>query len=79
MSSTVKSRFKYVFRVLGRYEARLAGNEPHVTLNVLAGREGHVVFCGTLTMSEAEWDGLRHHLLEAAGPDVDIDVEATTI
>ena len=73
------SRFKYVFRVLGRYEARLAGNEPHVTLNVLAGREDHVVFCGTLTMSEAEWDGLRNHLIETPGTEIEIDVEASSI
>jgi len=75
----VDPRFKYVFRVLGRYEARLAGNEPHVTLNVLAGRDGHVVFCGTLTMSEAEWDGLRN-LFNSADPDaIEVESEVPTV
>ena len=69
------ARYKYVFRVLGRYEARLADNEPHVTLNVLAGREDHVVFCGTLTMSEAEWDGLRDHLVASSSDAIEFEVQ----
>jgi hypothetical protein len=40
--------------MLGRYDARLRGNEPHVTVNLLAGRDDHLVYCGNLTMSEAE-------------------------
>ena len=67
--------FRYVFRVLGRYEARLEGNEPHVTLNVMAGRDGHTVFCGTLTMSEAEWEGLRRHLAAAGGNEIEVQEE----
>ena len=68
-------RFKYVFRVLGKYEARLAGNEPHVTLNVLAGEDDHPVFCGTLTMSEPEWEALKKHLVLTGPVDVEVEVQ----
>lgn len=67
-------RFRYVFKVLGQYEARLDGNQPHVTLNVLAGRNDHLVFCGTLTMSEAEWHALREHLGVSANDDLEVEV-----
>ena len=57
--------FKYKFKELGKYDARLRGNEPHVTLSVLAGRDENLVYCGTLTMSEEEWDNLKTHLSES--------------
>ena len=69
------SRFKFVFRMLGKYEARLAGNEPYVTLNVLAGEDDHPVFCGTLTMSESEWETLRDHLERSADGNVQVEVQ----
>jgi len=53
-------RFK--FTILGRYPARLKGNETAVTLNVAAGDEGHIVYAGTLTMSESEWEALLRAL-----------------
>ncbi|MFN2544676.1 MAG: hypothetical protein ABR600_08930 [Actinomycetota bacterium] len=53
-------RFK--FTILGRYPARLKGNETAVTVNVAAGDEGHLIFCGTLTMSESEWEALSRAL-----------------
>ena len=62
MARDDRKLFRYAFKVLGKYEARLADNEPHVTLSVLAGRNESLVFCGTLTMSEAEWATLRTHL-----------------
>lgn len=64
--------FRYKFTVLGRYDARLRGNEPHVTVNVLAGRGDHFVYCGTLTMSEAEWEVLGEALRRGLGDDVEI-------
>ena len=68
-------RFTYTFKVLGHYDSRLEGNEPHVTLNVAAGRDEDVVFCGTLTMSEAEWAALRSHLESRPSDDVDIAID----
>jgi hypothetical protein len=52
---------KHAFRftVLGRYPARLKGNQTAVTVNVAAGEPGHPVHCGTLTMSEEEWESLE--------------------
>ncbi len=50
-------RFKAT--VLGHYDARLKGNEPHITVNLLAGSGEHLSYCGTLTMSEPEWEVLK--------------------
>lgn len=47
-------RFK--LRVLRRFRARMRGNESSVTATLLAGRDGHLSHCGTLTMTEAEWE-----------------------
>ncbi len=64
-----KGRHAYKFSVLGRYQTASKGNEPHVTVNFVAGEEGHLTYCGTLTMSESEWetlvDGLRAGLGDA--------------
>jgi hypothetical protein len=65
--------FKYKFTVLGRYDARLRGNEPHVTVNLLAGRDDHLVYCGNLTMSEAEWAALSDVLRRGLEDDLEID------
>jgi hypothetical protein len=54
--------YRYRFTVLGRYPARLKGNETAVTLNVLAGPDQHLTYAGTLTMTEAEWDHLADAL-----------------
>jgi hypothetical protein len=53
-------RFK--FTILGRYPARVKDNETAVTLNVASGDEGHLVYAGTLTMSESEWESLQRAL-----------------
>jgi hypothetical protein len=65
--------FKYKFTVLGRYDARLRGNKPHVTVNLLAGRDDHLVYCGNLTMSEAEWATLSDVLRRGLRDDLEID------
>ena len=65
-------RHRYRFTVLGRYPARLKGNQTAVTINVAAGDTGgHLVHCGTLTMSESEWQVLR----DALGRSLDGDLE----
>ena len=64
MATAEGAPFKFAFKVLGKYEARLAGNEPHISLNVSAGRNDNLVFCGTLTLSEAEWSALKGQLAE---------------
>jgi hypothetical protein len=65
-------QLRYTFTVLGRYDARLRGNEPHVTVSVLAGRGDHAVYCGTLTMSEAEWESFAAALQRGLGEDLEI-------
>lgn len=65
--------FRYKFTVLGRYDARLRGNEPHVTVNLLAGRDEHLVYCGNLTMAEAEWEMLSEVLRRGLEDDLEID------
>jgi hypothetical protein len=43
------------FVILGRYPARMRGNQTAVTVNMSAGESGRLVHCGTLTMAEAEF------------------------
>ncbi len=64
-------RFK--FTVLGRYPARLKGNETAVTVNVAAGDENHLVFCGTLTMADSEWEALLRALRASLDENVEVE------
>ncbi len=64
--------YSFRFKILGRHEARLRGNEPHVTVAVLAGRGDHLVYCGTLTMAEEEWGVLSSTLRDALGDAIEI-------
>lgn len=64
-------RFKMT--VLGRYPARLKGNEPSVTFNVLAGTGGHLTYAGTLTMTEDEWETFLSSLTETLGDALEVD------
>jgi hypothetical protein len=64
-------RFK--FTILGRYPARLKGNETAVTLNVAAGDENHLVYAGTLTMSDSEWEAFRRALEAGLQQPVEVD------
>jgi hypothetical protein len=65
------SRFR--FNVLGRYRTKLPDNEPHVTVHVQTGRDERFTHCGTLTMSETEWESFFGALLETLGDRVEID------
>ncbi|MGH2756441.1 MAG: hypothetical protein ACRDI3_01490 [Actinomycetota bacterium] len=42
-------------------------------MNMLAGRGDHLVYCGNLTMSEAEWGVFRDALERGLGEDVEVD------
>ena len=55
-----KTRNKYEFKfvILGRYPARLKGNESQLTVNLASGHEGNVTHSGTLRLSEGEWETL---------------------
>ena len=65
---------RYRFTLLGRYPARLKGNQTAVTINVAAGDTGgHLVHCGTLTMSESEWAFLREALGRSLGGDLEVE------
>ncbi len=60
--------------VLGRYPARLKGNQPAVTANILAGDAGgHLVHAGTLTMSEPEWDSFVTALRAGLGDSLEVE------
>jgi hypothetical protein len=65
--------------VLGRYEARLKDNAPHVTVNLLAGQDDHLVYCGTLTMSEPEWDAFVSALRQSLGDRVEVEEGTPTL
>lgn len=51
-----EERHRFRFVVLGRYPARLKGNQTAVTVNMSAGDQGHLVYCGTLTLAETEFE-----------------------
>ncbi len=60
--------------VLGRYQARLPGNENAVTANLAAGDEhGHVVYAGTITVSESQFDTLVEALRSSLGDKFELD------
>ncbi|MGH2729571.1 MAG: hypothetical protein ACRDJI_03070 [Actinomycetota bacterium] len=65
---------KFEFRIVGKFEAHLRGNESHVFLSVLAGNDWeHLSLCGTLTMTEAQWQTLAEGLRKAVGDSVRLD------
>ena len=63
---------RFRFSVLGRYPAKLQGNEPAVTVNVAIGHGEKVVHAGTLTMAEEEWEELVGALKKGLGTRVEI-------
>jgi hypothetical protein len=64
-----KNEYEFKFVILGRYPARLKGNDSQLTVNLATGHRGHVTHSGTLTLSEGEWacllDALRSSLKDA--------------
>ena len=75
MGSARHEIFRYKFRVLGHHDARLVGNEPHITVTFLAGKDESLVYCGTLTMAEAEWKLFSGALKKALGSSLEIEDE----
>jgi len=64
-------RFK--LSVLGRYPSRTEENEPAVTVNLMAGHDERLVYAGTLTMSQSEWEDFTSALENGLGDRVEID------
>lgn len=64
---------RFRLTVLGRYQTHHEGNEMAVTVNVLAGRDDHLIHSGTLTMSESEWTTFTGALRKSLGDDVEIE------
>jgi hypothetical protein len=64
-----KTKHNYRFTVVGRYTSPVMGNEPVVTINLVAGKDSHTTYCGTLTMAESDWDtffdALKYSLRDA--------------
>jgi len=65
--------YSFRFSVLGRYRTRIPSNDEHVTLNLASGRDGHLTYCGTLTMSVGEWDRFAAALRTGLGDDLIIE------
>lgn len=59
--------FRYRFRVISTSRPPRETNDAAVTLNLLAGRDDHLIYCGTLTMSEPEWFNLKQALTGVSG------------
>lgn len=64
-------RFRFV--ILGRYPARMKGNQTAVTVNMSAGEEGRLVHCGTLTLAETEFETLVSALRDSLGDAVHLE------
>jgi hypothetical protein len=65
---------KFEFRIVGKFEAHLPGNENHVFLSMLAGNDwDHLSLCGTLTMTESQWQTLAEGLQKAVGDSIRLD------
>ena len=58
MAGDRHSKPRFMLSVLGRFESSVAGNEPQLTVNLLTGRDDHLIYAGTFTLSESEWDEL---------------------
>ena len=71
------TRFK--FAVVGRFRSRVEGNDPQVIVSVLTGRAGHLVFSGSLTMTEAEWAALSNAMKQALGDGVELEDRAVRL
>lgn len=74
MAST-EHRFRFV--VLGRYPARMRGNQTAVTVNMAAGDRGHLVHCGTITLAEVEFDSLMAALKQSLGDRLEVEDPST--
>lgn len=67
----------YVFRTIARSRSDTAtGVGVVVTVSVLAGSDGNVSFCGTVTMTESEWDTLADALSRTLGGAVTFEDQA---
>lgn len=63
----------YEFRIIARTEPNTEmGVGVTVTVSVLAGSAGHISLCGTLTMTEPEWETMADALTSSLGETVQI-------
>lgn len=66
-------RYRYKFKVLGHHAGELDFSEPQITFTFLAGPDDSLVYCGTLTMAEAEWEVFKGVLARALKDDLEIE------
>ncbi|MFN2589536.1 MAG: hypothetical protein ABR518_02050 [Actinomycetota bacterium] len=67
-------RTSFKLEVLGRYQARTPGNENAVTANLVAGNQvGHLVFAGTVTMTESQFESFTEALKTGLGDRFEVD------
>ena len=78
MAEGRSQEIRYRFVVVGHHPPRLKGNQPHVTVKVLAGPGENLVYCGILTMAEPEWETLRDSLRASLGERAEIEDPAST-
>lgn len=66
-------KVNFRFTVVGRYPARLRENAPAVTVNVSTGEGEHLVYAGTLTMSDEEWEAFVGALRSQLKDRIEVD------
>jgi hypothetical protein len=64
---------RYKFLVLARYPAGLRGNDAHVSVKMLAGENDHLAYCGTLTMTDRQWEDLSMVLQKSHAVSVEVE------
>lgn len=63
---------QFKFLVIGRSDAK-EGLGVVITVSILAGSDGHLSYCGTLTMTKSEWQTLSGALLDEMPDRVEIE------
>jgi len=62
-------RPQYKLFVINRFPPRVDDGEWQISANLSAGRGGHFVLCGTITMSQSEWDRFVDAMRTCLGED----------
>jgi hypothetical protein len=69
----MQTEHRFRFTILGRYPARMRGNQTAVTVNMAAGERGHLVHCGTITLAETEFGTLVQALKASLADAVEVE------
>ncbi len=64
---------RFRLATVSRIPPRSEGWEGQITANLSAGKDGHFVLCGTLTMSQSEWESFVRAMRHCMGELFELD------